>query len=372
MAGPAGDPYHAARRCTLLAESTTPRPRILGMPMPDLRTFLDEIGVGATHAGRVFLALHRRHQALEDVRNLGPRHSARIHEAAHLDVATVEAAVAAPDGTEKLALRLSDARVEAVLIPMRAGRTTLCLSTQAGCAMACAFCATGALGLARGLHPAEIVAQLHAARAHATARGLEVTHVVFMGMGEPLHDYPATRDAIRILLDKSGPRLDAQRVTVSTVGLVPRIAELAADFGGRVQLAISLHAGTDETRRRIIPVAARWDLAALREACLAWPLPGKRALMLEYVVLPGVNDGPADLAGLAAFTRGLRCIVNLIPFNPFPSAPFRSPEPAEVERVAAALRAAGVHASIRWPRGRAVVGACGQLGAGPTSTASPA
>ncbi|GMV42404.1 MAG: putative dual-specificity RNA methyltransferase RlmN [Myxococcales bacterium] len=340
-----------------------PVPRLLGMPMPELRRFLDDVGVGATHAGRVFLALHRRGTALEAIPNLGPRHAATIRAAAHVDEATIEEAVAAPDGTEKLALRLGDARVEAVLIPMRAGRTTLCVSTQAGCAMACAFCATGALGLTRSLHAAEIVAQHHAASAYAAARGAEVTHVVFMGMGEPLHDYPATRDATRILLDKSGPRLDAQRVTVSTVGIVPRIAELATDFGGRVQLAISLHAGTDATRRRLIPVAARWNLASLREACGAWPLPGNRALMLEYVVLPGVNDGPDDLDGLVAFTQGLRCVVNLIPFNPFPSAPFQPPETAEVDRVAATLRAAGLLIKVRWPRGREVVGACGQLGA---------
>ena len=348
---------------------TTPtpdtRPALLGLPIDALAATLESIGVGATHANRVFGALHRHGEPLDQTRNLGARHAARIHEATRLDTATVEGAWPAPDGTEKLLIRIGSAgegaHVEAVVIPMRPGRTTLCLSTQVGCGMGCAFCATGTLGLTRSLTAAEIVAQLHAARAHAANRGEAVSHVVFMGMGEPLQDYEATRDALRILLDQRGPRLDARHVTVSTVGLVPRIRELAADFGGRIQLALSLHAGTDATRRRIIPVAARWDLAALRGALADWPLPGRRALMVEYVVLPGVNDGPDDLAGLTAFTRGLRCLVNLIPFNPFPGSPFRPPEPAEVVRVGAALREADVAVSIRWPRGRSVVGACGQL-----------
>lgn len=340
---------------------TAAGPDLRGLPLPALAAALDALGVGATHAGRVFGALHRHGKSLDQLDFLGWRRLAAV-QAAHLAPARVVGRHASPDGSEKLVYALADGkRVEGVLIPTRADRVTLCVSTQAGCAMGCTFCATATLGLERHLSAGEIIAQITEARALVAADGRRLTHLVFMGMGEPLHRYEATRDALRILLDPHGASFRARHITVSTVGLVPRIAELAEDFGGRVQLALSLHAGTDATRQRIIPTARRYDLATLRAALDAWPLPGTRALMLEYVVLPGVNDGPEEVAGLAAFTRGLRALVNLIPFNPFPEAGFRAPTVAEVEALGAALKAQGVAHSIRWPRGREAAGACGQL-----------
>lgn len=336
---------------------------LLGLPVPALAAALDQLGVGGHLAPRVFGALHRLGLDLGGLADtIGAPKTARLLAGARLAEATVAAVEPSLDGVEKLVFRLADgARVEGVLIPMRAGRVTLCLSSQVGCAMACAFCATGTLGLARSLTPGEMVAQVRAARARVEAGGAALTHLVFMGMGEPLHHYPATRDALRVLLDVHGRPFRARQVTVSTVGVVPKMASLAEDFGGRVQLALSLHAGTDATRQRIIPLAARYDLAALKAALVAHPLPGSMALMLEYVVLPGVNDGPEDLAGLVAFATGLRALVNLIPFNPFPGAGFRAPTASEVERVEATLRRAGLMATIRWPRGRGANGACGQL-----------
>ncbi len=346
----------------MAAALTSAPPDLLGLSLAELGATLDAIGVGAAHAGRVFGGLHRRLQPLDAIEGLGPRHAARIADATFAAEATVEATHPSDDGTEKLVFRLGDgARVEGVLIPMRGDRLALCVSSQVGCAMACAFCATGALGLTRGLRAGEIVAQLHAARRRVEPAGRRVSHVVFMGMGEPLHHYAATRDAVRVLREPRGVCIAAQRITVSTVGVVPKMRAFAADFGGRVQLALSLHAGTDATRRRIIPLAATHDLAALKAALLDHPLPGRRALMLEYVVLPGVNDDAAELEALAAWTRDLRCLVNLIPFNPFPGAPFRAPDDATVRRVGATLEALKVPHSIRWPRGRRVAGACGQL-----------
>jgi len=339
----------------------TDRPDLLGLPFPALAALLTELGIGPQHAGRVFGGVHRHRLPLEAIPDLG-RHAAVLAAATRQAEAHIEAVHASPDGTEKLVYRLADgARVEGVLIPMRPGRTTLCVSSQVGCAMACTFCATGTLGLTRGLTAGEIIAQIRAAQARMEATGGAVTHIVFMGMGEPLHHYAATRDALHILRDPHGPCFKARHLTVSTVGVVPKMRQFAEDFGGRVQLALSLHAGTDATRQRIIPLAATYDLASLRAACRAHPLPGTRVLMLEYVVLPGVNDGPADLQGLAHFTYGLTCLVNLIPFNPFPTAPFRAPTVAEVEHVAGQLRALNVPHSIRWPRGGSVDGACGQL-----------
>lgn len=346
---------------TLPLLAADPRPALLGLPRPALAALLDALGVGARHAGRVFQGLHRDALPLETIADLG-RHAATIAAATRPTTVRVQSAHPSDDGTEKLVFALGDgARVEGVLIPMKDDRVTLCVSSQVGCAMACAFCATGTLGLARGLGADEIVAQVHAARARVEASGRRLRNVVFMGMGEPLHHYPATRDAVQILRDDHGPCFKARNITVSTVGVVPKMRTFARDFGGRVQLALSLHAGTDETRRRIIPLAARYDLASLRQVCLDHPLPGTRRLMIEYVVLPGVNDTPDELAALAAWTRGIACIVNLIPFNPFPGAPFRAPTVDEVEAVARALHAAKVPHSVRWPRGRTVAGACGQL-----------
>jgi 23S rRNA (adenine2503-C2)-methyltransferase len=336
-------------------------PDLLSLPLPALARLLDGLGIGARHAGRVFRGLHKNRLPLGEIPDLG-RHAAVLAAATRQAEVHIAEDHASPDGTSKLVFRLADgARVEGVLIPMKPGRTTLCVSSQVGCAMACTFCATGTLGLARGLTAGEIVGQVYAARAHAEAAGGQVTHVVFMGMGEPLHHYAATRDALHILSDQRGLCFPSRHLTVSTVGVVPKMAAFAEDFGGRIQLALSLHAGTDATRQRIIPLAATYDLATLKAACAAHPLPGTRALMIEYVVLPGVNDTPEELAALAEWTRGLRCIVNLIPFNPFAGAPFRAPTVPEVEAVAAHLKAHKVPHSVRWPKGRAVAGACGQL-----------
>lgn len=334
---------------------------LLGMPMPALSDWLDEIGVGAHHAGRVFRGLHRDRLDLHAIPDLG-RHADAIAEGSTRRTATVDEAHVNPDGTEKLVVRLADgARVESVLIPMREDRYTLCVSSQVGCAMGCAFCATGTLGLTRSLTAGEIVAQVHAARAHVEARERRLSRLVFMGMGEPLHAYDAVRDAIRVLLDPHGPCFGAKHVTVSTVGLVPKLRALARDTGGRIQLAISLHAGTDATRRQIVPAARKWPLAELRDAVHEWPLPGSRAIMVEYVVLPGINTTDAELDGVADFMGDLRAVVNLIPFNPFPGAPYTSPTPDQVLDTQARLQARGVRTNVRWPRGRDVSGACGQL-----------
>jgi 23S rRNA (adenine2503-C2)-methyltransferase len=209
----------------------------------------------------------------------------------------------------------------------------------------------------------EVVAQVHEARrfVRGLAGGRELSHLVFMGMGEPLHSYERTHDALRVLMDPHGQPISSKKITVSTVGLVPAMRRFSRDFEGRVQLALSLHAGSDETRAQIIPTARKWSLSALKEALLEHPLPNNRVLMIEYVVLPGVNDSDSELDGVADFTRGLRALVNLIPFNPFPQAHFRSPSPEEVRSVERRLKARGVPCSVRVTRGQEKSGACGQL-----------
>lgn len=335
---------------------------LLGLPHAEMARWLDEIGVGATHSSRVFRALHKTKQPLEAVTGLGPRHSARIGANSHRAVADVVDVLESPDGTRKLVIALADeARVEAVIIPMREDRATLCLSTQVGCAMACRFCATGTLGLTRHLTAGEVVAQVHAAQAILAGSPHQLRNLVYMGMGEPLHAYEATSASLRVLLDPGGAAFAYRHVTVSTVGLPKQIAAFSADFGGRVQFALSLHAGTDATREAIIPSANRWPLASLRRALLDMPLPGHRQLMLEYVVLPGINDTAQELDAVVDFVQGMSVIINLIPFNPFPQGPYRSPTDEEVLAVYDHFQANQVAASIRWPRGRGAAGACGQL-----------
>ncbi len=331
-----------------------------GTPYDALGERLESIGISRHHAHRVFRSTHGRGQRLEEDPEFGWRNLARLRTGTRAPLADCVEISPAPDGSQKMLFRLGHGgAVEAVLIPGHAGRITLCLSSQVGCGVGCHFCATAKLGLSRSLTTGEIIAQVHAANQHlAPAR---VSHVVFMGMGEPLQNYPAVRDTIRILLDSRGPCLEARRITVSTVGLTRKMRTFSQDFGGRVQLALSLHAGTDETRERIIPLAKKYPLDSLRQACLEHPLPGSRHLMLEYVVLPGVNDTEGEAAGVARWVRGLRCVVNLVPFNPFGGAEFRSPSDEEVHRFAAQLRDGGVPVTIRWPRGRGVNAACGQL-----------
>lgn len=345
---------------------------LLGLPFPSLRAFLEEIGVGAKHTSRVFRGLHRERLPLDRIPDLGS-HARTIAARGQIASATLQTVHTSADGTRRVVMVLHDgARVESVLIPMRAGRLTLCLSTQVGCAMGCRFCATGTLKLTRHLSAGEIVAQVHAARNLLAREQRTLRNLVFMGMGEPLHAYHPTRDALGVLLDDHGVNFGSRRVTVSTVGLTDKMRQLGADFGGRVQLALSLHAGTDQTRQRIIPVARRYPMAELRQACLDYPLPNRRVLMLEYVVLPGVNDSDEELDALQAWQQGMRSVVNLIPFNPFPGAPYRSPTVEEVRSVYERLQDRRVPATVRWPRGRDASGACGQLALREAQSASKA
>ena len=269
------------------------------------------------------------------------------------------ASLASRDGSRKLVMRLVDGRViHAVLMPDRE-RLTLCVSAQVGCGFGCAFCYTGTMGLVRNLTAGEIVGQVFAARATLPS-GARITHVVFMGMGEPLANYAATVKALRILVAPEGFAFSPRRVTVSTVGLVRGIERLARE-NLRVNLAISLHAATDEVRSRLMPVNRGWGLDDLLAACRRFPLPVRQRITFEYVLLDGVNDRVEDARQLARRLRGLRVKVNLIPFNAWEGSGFRRPP---LERIAAFQRALldeGVTATVRWSKGEDVGAACGQL-----------
>ncbi|HWB18049.1 MAG TPA: 23S rRNA (adenine(2503)-C(2))-methyltransferase RlmN [Vicinamibacterales bacterium] len=272
---------------------------------------------------------------------------------------TVAASQVSEDGTTKFLLRLADGRqIESVYIPDTPANT-FCVSTQVGCAIGCAFCLTGKMGLVRHLTAGEIAGQVRV-MAHRTGLAGSAFNVVLMGMGEPLHNYDATRKALRILADPQGLALHPRRVTLSTVGLLPGLERLAAD-PDMPNLAISLHATTDELRDRLVPINRRYDLAALLEACRALPLRKRSRITFEYVLLAGVNDSIADARRLVRLLDGLKAKVNVLPLNAAPGIPFDRPSDARVDAFARTLAEHGVRVSVRKSRGRDIRAACGQL-----------
>ncbi len=274
---------------------------------------------------------------------------------APLDVAAVDRST---DGTAKLLLRLADAReIESVIIPTL-DRATLCISSQAGCAMNCAFCATAKMGLERNLTCAEIVGEVIAASRYLEKGGGQLTNYVFMGMGEPLANYPRLVRALTIMTAPWGLGISPRRITVSTVGLVPMIEKLMAETS--VHLAVSLTATTNELRDRLAPINQRYPLEQLMEACRRLDL-GRRRITFEYVMLAGVNDSAADAARLVKLIAPLRAKVNLIFFNPFPGSGFMPSSREAVERFQAILLKGNLTATIRESRGRDIAAACGQL-----------
>ncbi|MGH7837727.1 MAG: 23S rRNA (adenine(2503)-C(2))-methyltransferase RlmN [Candidatus Binataceae bacterium] len=269
---------------------------------------------------------------------------------AHLDRAA--------DGTRKLLLRLADGeRIESVIIPME-GRVTLCLSSQAGCAMDCSFCATALMGLRRNLSAAEILGQVLAAR-HELETNETLTNFVFMGMGEPLANYPRLSQTLETMIAEWGMGISPRRITVSTVGLVPMMERLLTDF--QVNLAVSLHATTDDARDRLAPINRRYPLKVLLTACGELPLQRRRRITFEYVMLDGVNDSSEDARRLVRMLAPIRSKVNLIFFNPFAGAGFRPTPRRRVEAFQAILQEGNLTATIRESRGQDIAAACGQL-----------
>jgi 23S rRNA (adenine2503-C2)-methyltransferase len=263
------------------------------------------------------------------------------------------------DGTVKFLFRLADDRtIESVLIP-EAKRLTLCISTQVGCGFGCAFCATALLGLKRNLQASEIVDQiLETSRTLTQER--RITNVVLMGMGEPLANYVQTVKAVAVMTDNSwGIGISPRRITLSTVGLVPQIRKLMDETN--VSLAISLHAATDELRSQLMPVNRKYSLRQLMECCRALPIPRRKRITFEYVLLRGVNDSAADAYSLVELLRGVRCKINLIPFNAHPGSEYQRPETKNVEDFQHILSCQGLQVNVRRPRGDDIAAACGQL-----------
>jgi 23S rRNA (adenine2503-C2)-methyltransferase len=266
------------------------------------------------------------------------------------------------DGTRKWLLRVAEHQeVETVHIP-EADRGALCISTQVGCSLTCSFCHTGTMPLVANLRAEQILGQILVARDQLgewpTPQGARLlSHIVVMGMGEPLLNYEATVKALRIAMDPDGLAFPARKITLSTSGVVPRIEILGRELG--VGLAVSLHAVRDELRDELVPINRRWPIAQLLDACRAYPAADR--ITFEYVMLDGVNDSDADARELVRLIRGIPAKVNLIPFNPWPGAHYRCSPPARIRAFAAIVARAGYASPVRTPRGRDILAACGQL-----------
>lgn len=270
------------------------------------------------------------------------------------------------DGTRKLPVRLDDgAVVETVLIPMGENKFTQCVSSQVGCALDCKFCYTGTLGLSRHLTPGEIVDQVLLGQTALPPEG-RITHLVYMGMGEPLHNFDGVVASIEKICDPDGLGYSHKRVTVSTSGLVPEIKKLGQALP--VNLAISLNASNDETRNAIMPVNKRYNLEKLIAALREYPLPPRRKMTMEYVLLGGVNDSAENAMELVKLLRGLPVRINLIPWNPFAGPGFERPEDDRVREFQDILNRHRYTVTIRTTKGLDIDAACGQLGERPSES----
>jgi 23S rRNA (adenine2503-C2)-methyltransferase len=312
----------------------------------------------AYRARQLFDGLHRLHLEPEEMTDLPKRLRATIAELLPAALASVTEQRSAAGDTVKFLWRLTDgATIETVLMHYR-DRSTVCVSTQAGCAMACGFCATGQAGFARHLSTGEIVEQVVRAARRAAPRRL--SNVVLMGMGEPLANYDNVWPAIERMHGPMG--ISARHITVSTVGIVPGIRRLAAEVLP-VNLAVSLHAANDQLRDELVPINRRYPIGVLMAACRDHLAAKNRRLSLEWALIDGVNDRPSDTSELAALARPLRAHVNLIPLNPTPGSPWTASTPAAEREFVRRLQAGGINTTVRDTRGREIAGACGQLAA---------
>lgn len=336
------------------------KPNIKDLSLQEFEAQLAELNQPAYRAKQIWQWLfQKRATSFSEMTNLSNSLREQLDSSFSISRLKILRKEESRDGTVKFLFGLSDGHsIESVLIP-ETKRLTLCISTQAGCGFGCAFCATATLGLKRNLKASEILDQiLEASRALTSSQ--RITHVVLMGMGEPLANYKETLRALEVMSDtSSGLGISPRRITLSTVGLVPQIRQLMEET--RVNLAISLHAPNDDIRGRLMPVNRKYSLQQLMDCCRSLPIPRRKRITFEYVLLSGVNDSEQQAVELCEVLKGIRCKVNLIPFNPHPGSEFERPRAAAIERFQNVLRDRGLQINVRRPRGDDIQAACGQL-----------
>ena len=340
------------------------------MELRELEQALADIGRPRFHGRQLFQWVHKRGvtdlAAMTDLSR-----ELRLQLSDHFTLTTPELVrkEQSADGTTKLLLRLADGKhIESVCIPenpsgvtgtAEADRLTFCLSTQVGCAMKCAFCLTGRMGIDRNLTAGEIVGQVRVLCRELDALDRRFT-IVLMGMGEPLHNYDQTMKALRMLADEHGLAVSPRRVTLSTVGVLPALERLATE-PLMPNLAISLHSTTEAQRDLLVPINRKYGIEELLDACRRFPLKRRERITFEYVMLKDVNDTPEDARRLVRLLGGIKAKVNLLPLNEAAGIPFERPSDAAVNRFAKILADRGVTVSVRKSRGRDIRAACGQL-----------
>ncbi len=333
----------------------------IGVPEKQIRMRVNQIwGWLYTHGSRHF----------DDMTNVSKDVRASLAEAYSLDRLEIAESQFSDDGTRKWLFRLADGQlVETVYIP-EADRGTLCISSQVGCTLTCRFCHTGTQKLVRNLEVAEIVGQLVSARdelqdwptgtSQSNTGNRRITNIVMMGMGEPLYNVDNVASALNVMSDGDGLGVSKRRITLSTSGVVPAIPAMGGATG--VMLAISLHAVHDELRDELVPLNKKYPIDELLEACRQWPgLSNAKRITFEYVMLKGVNDSDADARALVKLLAGIPAKINLIPFNPWPGAPYECSSWERIEAFADIVNRAGYASPVRRPRGRDIMAACGQL-----------
>jgi len=335
------------------------RPYLTGMNAQAFITLCRDAGVKDIHAETLNAYIFRR--GIIDWHAMPELPKQLLHyldQHVRLFEPTIMADQQAEDGTRKILLAMPDGKeVESVLIPA-SGRLTQCVSTQVGCAIGCKFCLTATAGLTRNLSTAEIISQVFTAR---HLMGEPVTNLVLMGMGEPLHNYDAVADFVRIVTDPKGMAFSPRRVTLSTAGLVPAIYRMIEDELP-CSLAVSLNATTDDVRSHIMPINQKFPIAELLDAMRAYvDKHGRKHILIEYVLLGGVNDSLDDAKRLIHLLDGIATTINLLPFNPFPNSKWQRPARSHVEAFRTQLKQAGFIAVVRESRGRDISAACGQL-----------
>ena len=365
------------------------KPDLRSMTPAELSALVERLGERPFRARQLFRWLHHKGVAsLDEMTDLPRAFRDRLGAETQLTALQIDGVQISRDGTRKYRMRTADGMlIESVYMPDEAGpdsfdpedpsevesagpsrrvRRTLCVSTQVGCAMGCGFCLTATMGLERNLTPGEIADQVYRVNADLRAVGdatmdpqRPLTNLVYMGMGEPLHNYENVKRSLDLLLDAQGANFSHRHVTVSTSGLVPNIKRLGEET--RVKLAVSLNATTDEDRAKLMPVDRKWNIAALLDACRSFPMKYGRRITFEYVLLRGVNDTDEDAHRLAALVQGIPAKVNLIPYNENPGLRFGDPGIERVLAFRGILEKHGLAAMVRKNRGRDISAACGQL-----------
>ena len=337
-----------------------PNTDLADLELTDLEATLDTLDIERFRARQIYRWIHRRAvDEFDRMTDLSKGLRAELTRRFVVSTPQVVERTSSRDGTVKLLLALSDGRlIESVFIPDTPAQT-FCLSTQVGCAMQCAFCLTGKMGLLRNLTAGEIVGQVRVL-ARELALVERPVNVVFMGMGEPLHNYDQTMRAVRMLACRHGTAVAPRRITVSTVGVLPALSRLGTE-PVMPNLAVSLHGTTDAQRSRLAPINRTYGLEDLIAACRDFPLKRRHRITFEYVLIKDVNDSPEDALRLVKLLAGLRAKVNVIPLNDAPGIPFERPAAERIDRFGRALADHDLIVSVRKSRGRDIRAACGQL-----------